>query len=164
MVMVLEDDVKFEPFFNQKLNALLEEVVHLPMDWHLIYLGRKRLDENAEEGVSGTHLLVYAGYSYWTLGYLLSKSGARKLLEQRPLNNLLPVDEYLPIMYDKHPQDEWKAHFPNRDLVALSAEPLLLYPTRYLNEEGYISDTEDSPTVLTTPSQQGTTSTPSPEL
>ncbi|KAK9499358.1 hypothetical protein O3M35_002406 [Rhynocoris fuscipes] len=153
-VMVLEDDVRFEPFFNQKMYSLLEEIKQLKFKWDLIYLGRKRLDEGSEELVEGTRFLVWAGYSYWTLGYLLSNTGVEKLLAQNPLKNILPVDEYLPILYDKHPEDEWKAHYPLRNLVALSAEPLVLYPMRYLHEEGYVSDTEDSVTVTT----------PNPEL
>jgi collagen beta-1,O-galactosyltransferase len=68
------------------------------------YLGRKRLHESDEPWVAGSRYLVRAGYSYWTLGYLLSQSGARKLLAARPLEKLIPVDEYLPILFDKHPQ------------------------------------------------------------
>ena len=34
--------------------------------------------------------------------------------------------------------------FPVRDLVGLSADPLLMYPTHYVGDEGYISDTEDT--------------------
>uniref|UniRef100_T1I615 Glycosyl transferase family 25 domain-containing protein n=1 Tax=Rhodnius prolixus TaxID=13249 RepID=T1I615_RHOPR len=154
IVMVLEDDVRFEPFFNQKMHSLLDEMKRLSFKWDLVYLGRKRLDEGSEEPVEGTKFLVWAGYSYWTLGYLLSHSGATKLLAQKPLQNILPVDEYLPILYDKHPEDDWKAFYPIRDLVALSAEPLVLYPTRYLHEEGYISDTEDSRTVTVTPNPE----------
>lgn len=94
--------------------------------------------------MSGSNLLVEAGYSYWTLGYVLSLNGARKLLDADPLSRLLPVDEYLPILFDKHPQTSWKGYFPQRTLVAFSAAPLLVYPTHYTGEQGYISDTEDS--------------------
>lgn len=99
----------------------------------------------------GSRYLVRAGYSYWTLGYLLSQSGARKLLAAKPLENLVPVDEYLPILFDKHPEDTWKGYFPRRDLVALSAAPLLLYPTHYTGEKGYVSDTEDSIVIKSAP-------------
>lgn len=54
------------------------------------------------------------------------------------------MDEYLPILFDKHPHQNWKGYYPKRDLVALSAAPLLLYPTHYTGEQGYVSDTEDS--------------------
>ena len=107
------------------------------------YLGRKRL-QNDEEWVEGSKSLVHVSYSYWTLGYLLTLKGAQKLLEQNPLRNLIPVDEYLPILFDKHPEETWKNHFPKRDLVAYSVAPLLLYPTHYTGETGYISDTENS--------------------
>lgn len=38
----------------------------------------------------------------------------------------------------------WKSYFKNRNLVALSASPLLVYPTHFTGQEGYISDTEES--------------------
>ena len=56
-----------------------------------------------ENRVSGSKWLVEADYSFWTLGYLLSNSGARKLLAGDPLGKMVPVDEYLPIMFNKHP-------------------------------------------------------------
>ena len=37
--------------------------------------------------------------------------------------------------------------FSRRDLIGLSAEPLLLYPTHYTGEPGYISDTEQTLTI-----------------
>ena len=48
--------------------------------------------------------------------------------------------------------DEWKDNFEPRDLVGLSAEPLLVYPTHYTGENNYISDTEDSEIIDGTPS------------
>lgn len=41
-------------------------------------------------------------------------------------------------------QESWKEHFPRRDLVAYSVAPLLVFPTHYTGEKGYVSDTEDS--------------------
>ena len=38
-------------------------------------------------------------------------------------------------------------NFQPRDLVALSANPLLLEPSHYTGQPGYVTDTEDSPTV-----------------
>uniref|UniRef100_A0A8D0GP90 procollagen galactosyltransferase n=1 Tax=Sphenodon punctatus TaxID=8508 RepID=A0A8D0GP90_SPHPU len=35
-------------------------------------------------------------------------------------------------------------HFEQRELLAFSAEPLLVYPTHYTGDEGYVSDTETS--------------------
>lgn len=57
-----------------------------------------------EKPVEGVVNLVEADYSYWTLGYALSLQGARKLLQAQPLSKMLPVDEYLPVMFNKHPK------------------------------------------------------------
>uniref|UniRef100_A0A7G3ADG3 Putative glycosyltransferase 25 family member-like protein n=1 Tax=Lutzomyia longipalpis TaxID=7200 RepID=A0A7G3ADG3_LUTLO len=142
-VLILEDDIRFEPFFRERLLNLLQEARQLST-WDLIYIGRKRLNESAEPWVEGSQYLVYPSYSYWTLGYLISNQGAKKLIKAGPLEKLLPVDEFLPIMFDKHPNEVWKSAFNPRNLIAMSAAPLLLYPTHYTGEEGYISDTEDS--------------------
>lgn len=68
------------------------------------YLGRKKLVESAESRVQDSRFLVWAGYSYWTLGYILSENGARKLVTAMPLEKLIPVDEYLPILSNVHPR------------------------------------------------------------
>ena len=67
-------------------------------------MGRKILQHDLEEWVEGTSTVVWPHYSYWTLSYMLTYRGAWKLVQQNPLGKLLPVDEYLPIMFDKHPQ------------------------------------------------------------
>lgn len=68
-------------------------------------MGRKRLQvKNPERWVQGIKNLVYPDYSYWTLGYALSLQGAKKLLEAKPLGKMLPVDEFLPVMFNKHPK------------------------------------------------------------
>lgn len=66
------------------------------------------------------------------------------ITDARPLENLIPVDEFLPVMFDMHSNDTWKDAFKTRNLVAWSAAPLMLFPTRYTGEDGYISDTEES--------------------
>ncbi|XP_041255980.1 procollagen galactosyltransferase 1-A-like [Onychostruthus taczanowskii] len=58
---------------------------------------------------------------------------------------MIPVDEFLPLMFDRHPSPEYSRHFSRRDLLAFSAEPLLLFPTHYTGEPGYVSDTETPP-------------------
>ncbi|XP_064616989.1 procollagen galactosyltransferase 1-like [Liolophura sinensis] len=146
-IAVFEDDVRFEAYFRTRLFNMLLEVEKALPEWDLIYLGRKRLYNEEELFVDGTDTVVYPLYSYWTLSYLLTNRGAQKLLDQKPLTKLLPVDEYLPIMFDQHPTDDWKKQFHPRDLVGLSAAPLLVYPTHYTGEDNYISDTEDSVVV-----------------
>ena len=68
------------------------------------YVGRKALDWDNEMQVPGSSMLVVPDYSYWTLGYLLSHRGAEKLINAKPFEKMLPVDEYIPILFRKHPQ------------------------------------------------------------
>ncbi|CAL1530548.1 unnamed protein product [Lymnaea stagnalis] len=143
-ILIFEDDVRFEPYFRKKLFNLMYELEHTFDVWDLVYLGRKRLRRDLESMVDRSDRLAWPHYSYWTVSYALSNHGAKKLLEQKPLSKMIPVDEYLPIMFDRHPEDEWRFQFFPRDLIGLSAEPFLLYPTHYTGEPNYISDTEDS--------------------
>uniref|UniRef100_A0A4W5Q4W2 Collagen beta(1-O)galactosyltransferase 2b n=1 Tax=Hucho hucho TaxID=62062 RepID=A0A4W5Q4W2_9TELE len=144
-VLVLEDDVRFEPRFKRRMLTIMEEVEKAQLDWDLIYVGRKRMQvSQPERSVEGVNNLVEADYSYWTLGYALSAQGARKLLTAQAFSKMLPVDEFLPVMFNKHPNSDFMSHFEPRDLKAFSVEPLLLYPTHYTGEPGYVSDTETS--------------------
>ncbi|XP_046977136.1 glycosyltransferase 25 family member isoform X2 [Vanessa cardui] len=145
LTMVLEDDVRFSPNFRDAYRQMLAEVEMLNFD--LIYLGRKILMEGGEEYI--TPHTTRPRYSYWTVGYLLTNRGAKKLLDANPLQNMLPVDEFLPIMFDQHPNTTWKSYFPNRNLIALSAQPLLVQPTHYTGMPGYVSDTELSSVINT---------------
>jgi hypothetical protein len=68
------------------------------------YIGRKRMQvKEPEKAVPNVVNLVEADYSYWTLGYAISLEGAQKLVGADPFGKMLPVDEFLPIMYNKHP-------------------------------------------------------------
>ncbi|KAM9762402.1 procollagen galactosyltransferase 2 [Menidia menidia] len=144
-VLLLEDDVRFEPRFKRRLQAIMDDIERVQLDWDLIYVGRKRMQvQQPEQSVEGVNNLVEADYSYWTLAYALSQRGAKKLLDAQPFSKMLPVDEFLPIMFNKHPNVQYMSHFPRRDLRAFSVEPLLIYPTHYTGEPGYVSDTETS--------------------
>ncbi|XP_066112162.1 inactive glycosyltransferase 25 family member 3 [Saccopteryx bilineata] len=142
--VVFEDDVRFASNFKRRLERLLEEVEAEKLPWDLIYLGRKQVNPEEEVAVEGLPHVVVAGYSYWTLAYVLSLEGARKLLASQPLRRMLPVDEFLPIMFDQHPNEQYKAHFWLRDLRAFSARPLLAEPTHYAGDAEWLSDTETS--------------------
>ncbi|KAG9262809.1 procollagen galactosyltransferase 1-like [Astyanax mexicanus] len=143
--LVIEDDLRFEIFFKRRLQNLMQEIKEQKLDWDLIYIGRKRMQvDHPEKSVPNIHNLVEADYSYWTLGYMISLQGAKKLLRAEPLKKMLPVDEFLPVMYNKHPVKDYMTPFEPRDLRAFSAEPLLVFPTHYTGDPGYISDTETS--------------------
>ncbi|XP_053328841.1 inactive glycosyltransferase 25 family member 3 [Spea bombifrons] len=142
--LVFEDDVRFGSFFKRKMVRLMDGVRRSQLDWDLIYIGRKQVTTDPEPPVADVPDLVVAGYSYWTLCYVISLQGAQKLLNAEPLSKMLPVDEFLPIMSDAHPNEEYKRHFLNRNLRVFSIHPLLVYPTHYTGEPSWLSDTETS--------------------
>lgn len=142
--LVFEDDIRFEAFFKDKLEYLLKELATIRDKWDIVYIGRKILHNAVEDWLPGSDQLVTVDYTYWTLAYIISKKGAEKLIKAEPLNKMLPVDEYLPIMYNRHHNESWYKYFPVRDLSALSVHPLLVQPTHYTGEMGYVSDTEDT--------------------
>ncbi|XP_006024361.1 inactive glycosyltransferase 25 family member 3 [Alligator sinensis] len=142
--VVFEDDVRFEGYFKERLQRLMEELEWAKLDWDLIYLGRKQVQSEDEEPVKDVRNLVVPTYSYWTLAYIISQQGAQKLINAKPLGKMLPVDEFLPIMYDKHPNQDYKKHFARRDLAVYSVHPLLVQPTHYTGDALWLSDTETS--------------------
>ncbi|XP_065698529.1 procollagen galactosyltransferase 2 isoform X1 [Patagioenas fasciata] len=143
--LVIEDDVRFEHQFKRKLMKLMDDIEQAQLDWELIYIGRKRMQvQEPEKAVPNVMNLVEADYSYWTLGYAISFQGAQKLIGAEPFGKMLPVDEFLPVMYNKHPVAKYMEYYKSRDLKAFSAEPLLVYPTHYTGQPGYLSDTETS--------------------
>ncbi|KRG03548.1 glycosyltransferase 25 family member [Drosophila mojavensis] len=141
-VLILEDDIRFDPYFTANALRVLQQASNY--DYDLIYFGRKRLKDESEPWVEGSDNLVHVGYSYWTLGYVITLRGAEKLLAVKPLEKLIPVDEFLPVMFGRHPLQNLSQAFEPRNLIAFSAAPMLLYPIHYTGETGYISDTEDS--------------------
>ncbi|XP_039618701.1 procollagen galactosyltransferase 2 isoform X1 [Polypterus senegalus] len=142
--LVFEDDVRFQGNFKRRLMRLMEEIELVELDWDLIYLGRKQVNPTKEEEVENVQNLVVADYSYWTLSYVISLQGALKLLNAEPLTKMLPVDEFLPLMYDKHPNEQYKTHFLNRNLQVYSTHPLLVFPCHYAGDPEWVSDTETS--------------------
>ncbi|XP_041915916.1 probable inactive glycosyltransferase 25 family member 3 [Alosa sapidissima] len=142
--LIFEDDVRFQGNFKRRLLRLMDEVEKVELDWDIIYLGRKQVKPEDEEVVENVRNLVVAGYSYWTLSYAISLQGAQKLINAEPLSKMMPVDEFLPIMYDKHPNEAYKSQFPNRNLQAYSTRPLLVQPAQYAGDPDWVSDTETS--------------------
>lgn len=151
--IILEDDVRFDVYFRHRLEKVF---ANKSFEWDLVYLGRKIMRQNEEDYDNRTETyLIEPSYSHWTVGYVLSLRAAKILVEENPIEKILPVDEYLPIMFDHHPNKTWKKFFNNRILKAFAFHPSILTPSHYFGEPNYISDTENT-TVL----EKGTEFTP----
>lgn len=92
-VLIIEDDAEFEPILEHQLDK-----IDVPKDYDLLYLGRKNFNDN-EEKINDN--IVKPNFSYWTVAYMLSYIGAKKLMESGYNKQIIPVDEFLPIMYEK---------------------------------------------------------------
>lgn len=149
--LILEDDATFEPMFRRQWNRMFADVQEFIPNWDLIYLGRKILLGDRERPVEGSNFLIWPNYSYWTVAYALSNKGTKKLLDQKPLKHLVPVDEFLPIMFDRNPngEDLWNKYFFPKNLVAVSINPLLISPAWFPGIDGYLTDTENTEIVKT---------------
>ena len=106
--LILEDDVLFDDSFDE----MYKFVKNVSIDYDLLYLGRIAHFENSEIKINSK--LLKPKYSYGTYAYILTYSGAVKLTSCNFLNNILPVDEFLPIMYDdNYPYKNYAVFFEN---------------------------------------------------
>ena len=134
--LVVEDDGEFSDNFIDKCDKIIT-----PNDTDLIYFGRKKFVEKEKRY---NKQLIKPEFSYWTIGYYITYSGALKLTQSNYLNYLIPVDEFLPISFGKvHPnaKDNYKDDYKVNKLVSYSLDTLLISPEK----EAFInSDIEDS--------------------
>lgn len=142
-VLILEDDVIFDHYFHQMATAALTEARSLLKDFDLIYLGRNPLGKDGPS-VKGSKLLRRPGPSLTLTSYVISYEGAKKLIDTMPLEKMVPVDEYVGIMYDKHTNEDIKKYFPKRDLNAYAMDPPIVKPIKEKGDPGWVSDTENS--------------------
>lgn len=137
--LVLEDDVEFAPGFAELLRAVIDEVHALVAAGTIdepdgCYLYRKAMrpehdrllprssraaceGSGAAGGGTAARLLV-PGFSYTTTAYLLWSRGAQKLLASGYESKLIPVDDFLALLYAEH---EARPGIPRPDLDALYA-------------------------------------------
>lgn len=91
--IILEDDVTIVD------KDFLKKVENIPLtDYDFMYLGRKKISNNPEQIYNNNTELVIPQFSYWLCAYCITNNGAKYLANSLFLNNLLPVDEYVPYM------------------------------------------------------------------
>jgi len=165
IALILEDDADFAPGFS----ALMLEACAEAEGLHaagaidqpdLMYLARRPMCPHrdvllphsvADAGSDKDAFklcLVRPAFSYKLTAYVLWKRGAEKLLQADYLKKLIPVDDLLPVLYDRHDAGPNLAR-PDLDLLyaeaprlnALAVRPLIAWERRGL------SDTENSEEV-----------------
>jgi len=88
-IIILEDDAIVTDRFSVKD---IEE--NFEKGCNFIYLGYKEM--NQAQVLSSK--FVVPSYPYWTVGYALTPEAAKKLVTVQAKQNIIPVDEYLPLM------------------------------------------------------------------
>ena len=136
-VIILEDDVVFPQDAFKKLEAYHSK---LTQSYDMLYLHRKPLNPNAETFV--TPNIKTAAYSYWTCAYILTYTGAKKLVDSNFLQNILPSDEFLSIMIGAEVNGFEKLYENTPKLKCYAVQPNLLTLTSsaFLTSETLHSD------------------------
>ncbi len=130
--IIFEDDIGIPIDFASTFNKLKSE---LPVDYDLFYLHRQQRTKNEK---SYSENLNVANYSYWLCAYMISNNCAKNLINTIYSNNLIPVDEYVPIMCDvNYPYKQYSEIYKNYNKMIAYA-PKNSFMT--LNTNG-ISDT-----------------------
>lgn len=112
--IIFEDDIQFTYDFNAKLTIL----INYPKNADIVYIHRKPLNQHGETKYDANFTNIKA--SYWACGYLLTRSGVEKLLKTNFLDNLIVVDEFIPLLYDSEYLTNYKLYYNNINLVGYS--------------------------------------------
>jgi len=94
--LILEDDVFFEREFAKRINQLWKELPNKRDDgarFDLLYLSFCEVDHGAKKEYFSNNLFRPKRGFWWLSGYVLSFSGAKKLLQELPICG--PVDLWL---------------------------------------------------------------------
>mmetsp|Transcript_55426 Transcript_55426/g.127388 ORF Transcript_55426/g.127388 Transcript_55426/m.127388 type:complete len:271 (-) Transcript_55426:183-995(-) len=160
-ILILEDDVDFAPGFAELMDdaVVQAEALHASGSIDapdLLYVARRPMRPHHDvllprtaDAAEAKCRLVRAAFSSKSTAYVLWRSGAEKLIAARYLQKLIPVDDFLPILYDRHDKGPGLAR-PDLDhlfadaprLNALAVRPLIAWERRG------ISDTEKSATLV----------------
>lgn len=93
-VLIFEDDVEFYSNFD------LADVVDTLSKHEFVFLSRKEIQN---QPVKISEKLVKPSFSYWACGYAITPAAAKKLCSEILYKNLIPTDEYIPVVLGINP-------------------------------------------------------------
>ena len=151
--LILEDDFKIDhPVPWNEVYELLDE------GFDLIYLGRYKVNEIEEKDIHYHHLWVHPEYSYNTHAYVLSKKGAKILVEhwvERYKQNLFALDEFFSILFGKSNRTDILAQFADLPKLKVAA-PKINFILQESNRNTTEINTIDYTEVTTLPEEINT--------
>lgn len=122
-IVILEDDINLDKEFESSLVTYMNHFKSNPMDF--CFLNRKPYHKE-EKIINYNPRVISPKYSHWACAYLLSYEGAQKLLNVDYVHKIIPVDEFIPIMYGESYLDKYKKYYEPRNLVAYATEPQII--------------------------------------
>lgn len=103
-----EDDIYFK---NDNFEKNLKYLLSYPQDTDMIYILRKSLFEEKDCQQDIFKYFQEIKASYWLCSYLLTRNCVEKILNSNYLENLIVVDEFLPILYDQNYLQMYKKYY-----------------------------------------------------
>jgi len=119
---ILEDDALFDEHMELKRDVAIETLESMDKEWDLLYLGRVALMADEEKVTTN---IVIPKFSYCTYGYVLSKSGVKKIREYNVQKAIIPADEFLTSTYIAHPRMDVSLKYPPT-LLAYAMNPSIV--------------------------------------
>ena len=83
--------------------------MNYPKDADIVYIKRNSLNKSNETNYNDNFINIKT--SYWTCGYLLTRKGVEKIMKTHYLDNLITIDEFLPILYDRSYLPEYYKYY-----------------------------------------------------
>lgn len=136
IALILEDDAIFCDNFDNLLIEIINKLNNLNY-WDMLYLGRKKVYNIEEKQIIEN--IYKSSYSYWCIGYIVNKKFCEKIINDKKfLNNIIPIDEYLPLIGNISTLDKYKNIYEaNINILSLKENIILPEPEAFQN-----SDTE----------------------
>lgn len=94
-IVIFEDDIQLAGYDPEPVATALKEN-------DFVYISRKQM---------GPDFSDKPGYSYWLCAYAITPLAAKLLLDTDILQNMVPADEYVPVMLGVHPNPKLNAIF-----------------------------------------------------
>lgn len=124
--LILEEDFKSE--------IPLTELSEPPKDYDIAYLGRWAIDYDSD--IKLNEQWYIPSFSYNAQSYILTRTGANKILSYNFQSNLIPPDEFLTTTWCYHPRPDINNLWPSKQINAVATK------------DDYISQTSDIKTSM----------------
>jgi GR25 family glycosyltransferase involved in LPS biosynthesis len=135
-VLILEDDVTCVEGYVEELERRMATLDHRDPDWDMLYGYRRPLAPDQGEL---DETIVIPGYCYSLASYVLTGTGAAKLVSLHLERCIIPNDEFVPATFIRHPRDDVAELYSGKvDLHVYATRPNLNHLV------GHLSDTEAS--------------------